>query len=239
MDCLGKLHSISQVLPMDYVKKAIWGPDPKEQHRAIKATLRKNGRNIDKTLRELATLQQKTQQLIKKAAKKNEVSTVKLYAKELYAINKQYDRTYVTKAQLESVGMKIEEAFRMRTLSHQMADSAGLMREVNSLVRLPQLQSTMMELEKELVKAGIISEMVDDGLESVQAEDDELDEEIDEEVNKIVEKYTNEKFDKMHEVPKSELPTFEKEEEVPEERIDEEADNMLNEMRDRLKALQN
>lgn len=225
---------------MDYVKKAIWGPDPKEQHRAIKATLRKNGRSIDKTLRELAVLQNKTQQLIKKSAKKNDVQAVKLYAKELYSINKQYSRTYVTKAQLESVGMKIEEAFRMRTLSHQMADSAGLMREVNSLVRLPQLQNTMIELERELVKAGIISEMVDDTMESVQTVDEELDEEIDEEVNKIVEQYTTERFEKVNNVPTSELPTVEhqQEQETPEDKIDEEADNMLNEMRDRLKALQ-
>lgn len=222
---------------MDYVKKAIWGPDPKEQHRNIKTTLRKNSRNIDKSLRDLSVLQTKTQQLIKKAAKKNDIKTVKLYAKELYGINKQYGRIYTSKAQLDSVGMKIEEAFRMRTLSNQMADTTGLMREVNSLVRLPQLQSTMIELEKELMKAGIIGEMIDDSMESVQTLDDEMDEEIDEEVNKIVEQYTNEKFEKVNHVPTAELPTN-VEDEVPEEKIDEEADNMLNEMRERLKALQ-
>lgn len=224
---------------MDYVKKAIWGPDPKEQHRNIKSTLRKNGRSIDKSLRELSVLQNKTQQLIKRAAKKNDVKTVRLYAKELYAINRQYSRMYTSKAQLDSVGMKIEEAVRMRTLSNQMADSTGLMREVNSLVRLPQLQSTMIELEKELMKAGIISEMVDDTMESVQNQDEELDEEIDEQVNKIVEQYTNEKFDKVDDVPITELPTMDQqEEETPEDKVDEEADNMLNEMRERLKALQ-
>lgn len=223
---------------MDYVKKAIWGPDPKEQHRIIKATLRRNGRGIDKSLRDLSVLQNKTQQLIKRAAKKNDVKTVKLYAKELYAINRQYSRMYTSKAQLDSVGMKIEEAFRMRTLSNQMADSTGLMREVNSLVKLPQLQGTMLELEKELMKAGIISEMVDDTMESVQDMDEEMDEEIDEEVNKIVEQYTNEKFEKIDHIPSTELPTAQREEEIP-EKIDEEADNMLNEMRERLKALQN
>lgn len=222
---------------MDYVKKAIWGPDAKEQHRNIKTTLRKNSRNIDKSLRDLSVLQTKTQQLIKKAAKKNDIKTVKLYAKELYGINKQYSRMYTSKAQLDSVGMKIEEAFRMRTLSNQVADTTGLMREVNSLVKLPQIQSTMIELEKELMKAGIMGEMIDDSMESMQTIDDEMDEEIDEEVNKIIEQYTNEKFEKVNHVPTAELPTN-VEEEVPEEKIDEEADNMLNEMRERLKALQ-
>lgn len=227
---------------MDYVKKAIWGPDPKEQQRKIRTTLRRNGRSIDKSLRDLSILQTKTQQLIKKSAKKNDVKTVKLYARELYQINRQYSRMYTSKAQLDSVSMKIEEAFRMRMLSNQMADSAGLMREVNSLVRLPQLQGTMIELEKELIKAGIMSEMVDDTMEGVQDQDEEMDEEVDKEVNKIVEQYTNDKFEKVDSTPSGELPLVEpkeKEQEVPEDKIDEEADHMLNEMKERLKALQN
>lgn len=224
---------------MDYVKKAIWGPDIKEQQRNIKSLLRKNSRQIDKSLRELSALQNKTQALIKKAAKKNDIRNVKLYAKEMYYINKQYTRMYTSKAQLESVSMKIDEALRMRSLSNQMASSAGLMREVNSLVRLPQLQGTMIELEKELMKSGIISEMVDDTMESV-GESEELSEEVDAEVNKIVEQYTNEKLEKADKAPTTELSMpAEEEEEVPEDKIEEEADKMLNEMRDRLRALQN
>ncbi|CAG61819.1 VPS24 [Nakaseomyces glabratus] len=224
---------------MDYVKTAIWGPDVKEQQRNIKSLLRKNSRQIDKSLRELSALQNKTQSLIKKSAKKNDVRNVRLYAKELYHINKQYSRMYTSKAQLESVSMKIDEAFRMRTLSNQMASSTGLMMEVNSLVRLPQLQGTMIELEKELMKSGIISEMIDETMESI-GDTDELNDEVDEEVNKIVEQYTSEKLAKVENVPTTELPKSEQEEqEVPEEEIEDEADKMLNDMRDRLRALQN
>lgn len=223
---------------MDYLKKVMWGPDPKEQHRKIKSIVRKNGRNIDKSLRELTVLQNKTQQLIKRAAKKNDIKSVRIYAKELYQVNKQYIRMYTSKAQLESVGMKIDEAFRMKNLSENMAVSAGLMREVNSLVRLPQLQSSMMELEKELMKSGVISEMIDDTLE-VADEDEEMESEVDEEVNKIVSQYTSDKFEIVDNVPTTELPTKQEQELVPEEQIEDEADNMLNEMRERLKALQN
>ncbi|EDO16811.1 hypothetical protein Kpol_1056p12 [Vanderwaltozyma polyspora DSM 70294] len=227
---------------MDYLKKAIWGPDRKEQHNKIKSVLRKNGRTIDKSLRELSALQNKTQLLIKRAAKKNDVKAVRIYAKELYQINKQYSRMYTSKAQLESVGMKIDEAFRMNLLSAQMAQSTGLMMEVNQLVRLPQLQGTMMELERELMKSGLISEMIDDTMESVGEMDDEMDEEIENEVNKIVEQYTNEKFEKVDETPTNIQAPVEEEvsqEEIPEDQIGEEADNMINEMRERLKALQN
>lgn len=93
----------------------------------------------------------------------------------------------------------------MNVLSNQMADTAGLMREVNSLVRLPQLRNTMIELEKELMKSGIISEMVDDTMESVGDTGEEMDEAVDEEVNKIVEQYTNEKFKNVDHVPNGRL----------------------------------
>ncbi|SCU97432.1 LAMI_0F10066g1_1 [Lachancea mirantina] len=223
---------------MDYVKKAIWGPDPKEQHRKIRALVRKNTRGLDRSLRELTALQTKTQGFIKQAAKQSDTRSVRVYAKELYQINKQYGRLYTSKAQLQSVGMKIEEAFRMQSLQENMAVSAGLMREINSLVRLPHLQSTMMELEKELVKSGLISEMMDDALETADV-DEELDEEVEDQVNKIVQQYTINRLDKAGEVPSVERPASDVHEEVvPEDKIDDEAGNMLNEMRERLKALQ-
>lgn len=226
---------------MDYFKKAIWGPDVKEQHRKIKSILRKNSRSIDRSLNELTQLQDKTKQLIKKAAKKNDTKTVKLYAKELYGINKQYSRLYTSKSQIESVGMKIEEVYKMKVLTNQMANNAGLMREVNSLVRLPLLRNTMIELEKELMKSGIITEMIDDAMEGID-EDEELDEEVNEEVNKIVEQYTNEKLSNIDNVPTTKLVTPEltndSKQDVAEENVDEEADKMLSEMKERLRALQ-
>lgn len=228
---------------MDYIKRAIYGPDPKEQHRKIKAILRKNARGIDRSLNELTSLQNKTKQLIKKAAKKNDIKSVRAYATELYRINKQYERMYTSKAQLQSIGMRIEEAYKVQMLTKQMAESTGLMREVNALVRLPQLRSSMMELEKELMRSGMISEMVDETLESVNEVDEQEDEAITEEVDKIVEQYANEKFSKVGNVPTEELPrpvTTEEEEEkmVPEDQISEEADRMLNDMREKLRALQ-
>ncbi|KAM3163558.1 Vacuolar protein-sorting-associated protein 24 [Lachancea thermotolerans] len=222
---------------MDYLKKAIWGPDPKEQHRKIRTLVRRNGRSLDKSLRELNALQSKTQALIKRSAKQNDTRSVRIYARELYQINKQYKRMYTSKAQLQSVGMKIDEAFRMQSLQENMALSAGLMREVNSLVRLPYLQSSMMELEKELVKSGLVSEMIDDTME-MATEDEDMEEEAEQEVKKIVDQYTSSKLDELDDIPADELPGKE-EEIVPDDKIDDEADNMLNEMRERLKALQN
>lgn len=229
---------------MNFIKTAIWGPDPKEQHRKLKSILRKNDRQLSKSLNELSSLKAKTQQLIKQAAKQNDIKTVRLYAKELYHVNKQYNRMYTSKAQLQSVGMKIEECFQMNKLQDKMAQSAVLMRDVNSLVRLPQLRGTMIELEKELVKSGIITEMMDDTMEPY--EDVEEEEEVNEQVEQIVAQYTSEKLDKVEDAPNVVLSAPEPEQEistenqevVPESKIDSEADDMIKAMKERLNALQ-
>ena len=229
---------------MNFIKCAIWGPDPKEQHRKIKASLRKNGRQIDRNINELQALQRKTKELIKRSAKQNDLKAVRVYAKELYQINKQYTRMYTSKAQLDSITMKVEEAYKMKNLTNSMFVSTGIMKEMNSLVRLPQLQTTVIELEKELMKAGIMTEMVDDTFENLDMnEEDEMNEEVEEQVNKIIEEYTSKKFATINNVPTTQLPTKQtvnnkEDEEIPEDKIDEEADKMIADMRERLKALQ-
>lgn len=229
---------------MNFIKCAIWGPDPKEQHRKIKASLRKNGRQIDRNINELQALQRKTKELIKRSARQNDLKAVRVYAKELYQINKQYTRMYTSKAQLDSITMKVEEAYKMKNLTNSMSVSTGIMKEMNSLVRLPQLQTTVIELEKELMKAGIMTEMVDDTFENLDMnEEDEMNEEVEEQVNKIIEEYTSKKFATINNVPTTQLPTKQtvnnkEDEEIPEDKIDEEADKMIADMRERLKALQ-
>jgi charged multivesicular body protein 3 len=156
-----------------------------------------------------------------------------VYARELYSIKKQQSRLYKSKAQLDSVAMQIDESFGMLKLQQNMAKSSLIMREVNSLVKLPELTGTMRELERELVKSGIINEMVGDALDTMDEVDIEEEEEIDEEINKIVSQYTTEKFDKVNALPQTQI------EEREAEPLQEDDDHVLNEMRERLKALQN
>lgn len=58
--------------------------------------------------------------------------------------------------------MQINEAFAVRKIEGSLKASTGIMKNVNALVRMPELTGTMRELSQELVKAGIIEEMVGD-----------------------------------------------------------------------------
>lgn len=86
--------------------------------------------------------------------------------------------------------MQVNEAFSVRKIEGSLKASTGIMKAVNSLVRLPELMGTMRELGQELVKAGIIEEMVGDSLpddQSLEGEDDEAEAEVDKVLGEILE----------------------------------------------------
>ena len=60
--------------------------------------------------------------------------------------------------------MQVNEAFGVRKIEGSIKVSTGVMKDVNSLVRLPELQGEMRMLSEELMKAGIIEEMAGDML---------------------------------------------------------------------------
>lgn len=95
------------------------------------------------------------------------------FAKELVNVRKQAGRLHTAKAQLQSVEMQVNEAYSIRKIEGSLKVSAGIMKDVNTLVKLPEISTTMQELSQELMKAGIIEEMVGDMIESDFLEEDE------------------------------------------------------------------
>lgn len=124
--------------------------------------------------------------------------------------------------------MQVNEAFSVRKIEGSIKASTGIMKDVNTLVRLPELTGTMRELSQELMKAGIIEEMVGDSI-----PDDELlegeDEEAETEVDKVLGEILQGKLGKAPEKPVEEEPATE------EENLEQEA--TLEQMRGRLEAL--
>lgn len=203
--------------------------------RKINGVLRKNKRELDRSLNQLQPLKKKTEGLIKKAAKDKDYKSAKLYARELININRQQTKLHTSKARVDSIQMSVNEQWSMNKLTQSLQLSTGVMKDVNLLINLGVMQATMQDLSKELMKAGIINEMMDDMVD-LEDEDEELESESQEEVNKIIQSLTEDKFSKIE----TEMPTAEFEAEEPLEPVeeDEEDQEALDAMRDRLRALQ-
>lgn len=122
--------------------------------------------------------------------------------------------------------MQVNEAFSVRKIEGSIRASTSVMKDVNSLVKLPELTGTMRELSAELVRAGIIEEMVQDSLPEDGLEEGE-DEEAEREVDKILGELLDKQLKDTGTVPEAHV---EEPEEEPQEVI-------LEDMRERLEAL--
>ncbi|KAH9865387.1 hypothetical protein J1614_008970 [Plenodomus biglobosus] len=224
---------------METIRGLLWKPTPEEQ-RKCNALVRQNVRKLDRDIQQLKATEQKTKTLIMQSSKraqrnpsmaKQANQEVRIFARELIRVRKQNARLQTSKAQLNSVQMQVNEAFSVRKIEGSIRASTGIMKDVNSLVRLPELTGTMRELSSELMRAGIIEEMVDDTLMETDMLDGEADE-AEEEVDKV-----------LSEVLKDRLPASKtKEEDLPTapQAVDEDEEDqaeLLAQMRGRLEAL--
>jgi charged multivesicular body protein 3 len=215
------------------------------QMRKCNALIRSNTRQLDRDLTRLKTADSQTRQHIVNASKRAQrnpsqatqaTRDTKTFARELVRIRKQTARLHTSRAQLQSVGMQVNEAFSARKIQGSLQKSTGIMKDVNTLVRLPQLSATMHQLSSELVRAGIIEEMVDDAI-TDPAMFEEEEEEADSEIDKVLQEVLQGKLSQaqpvtappVDKIPEPESPQAEEEFE------DQEA--TLEQMRGRLEAL--
>lgn len=204
--------------------------------------LRANIRKLDRDIAAVKQVEAKTKSLIVQAdrrAQRNPTQQrqaareAREFAKELIRARRTSDRLVTSKAQLNSVQMQVNEAFAVRRIEGSIRTSVGIMKDVNNLIRLPALAGTMRELSAELVKAGIIEEMVGEVLpEDVDMEDEMPEGEVEKVLGEILkDRAQAQQQQKMPEVPAAPEPA--KADEVE----DEEAEAMMDQMRNRLEAL--
>ena len=90
--------------------------------------------------------------------------SIRMLGREIANLDKHEKRLHTNRAQLDSIQMQVNEAFAVRQIEGSLKTSTRVMKDVNMLTKLPELTSTMQMLSQELMKAGIIEEMVGDML---------------------------------------------------------------------------
>ncbi|KAH9807840.1 charged multivesicular body protein 3 [Teratosphaeria destructans] len=226
---------------MDAARRFFYGPSPEEQRQKCNSMVRSNARKLDRDIDNLKKLEYKTRNFIVQASKRAQRNPAqaqqaraetRIFAKELIRVRRQGQRLATSKATLESVRMQVNEAFAMKKIEGSIKKSTGIMKDVNTLVKLPELTGTMRELSQELLKAGIIEEMVSDTIDQDEMLED--DEEAEAEVDKILGEVLKDRV----QAPAAQVPTqpVAPEPEMPvEEELD--SEEMLAQMRGRLEAL--
>lgn len=159
---------------------------PQEQLREWQRTLRQQSRGIDRQVRAIQREEKNVQKSIKEAAKRNDMKSAKSLARELVHSRKAVGRLHENRAQLNSISMHLGESVATARAVGQLQKSTEVMKLVNNLMKAPEVAATMQELSKEMMKAGVIEEMVNDGLDSA-LDNEDMEEETEEEVNTVLE----------------------------------------------------
>ena len=207
-------------------------PDPKEQVNDWCKKLRKESNQIDRQINGIRREEAKVTKSLKDAAKKGDKDVCKILAKEIIHSRKAVNKLYCAKANVNSVQMQMKGQLATIKVAGCMQKSAEVMKTMQQLVRLPEIQKTMMEMSREMMKAGIIEEMLEDTMETV-TESDEMEEEAQEEVDKILFELTAGKLGAAPPVEKETLPSP-----APPEREEEDSEeDDMEEMQSRLEAL--
>lgn len=101
--------------------------------------------------------------------------------------------------------MQIKNQLAQMKIAGSMKSSTEVMKSMSSLMSIPELQRTMQEMSKEMMKAGIIDEMIQDTMDSVLDQDDDIDKIADAEVDKIITEITQGKLKNLTDVNKDSL----------------------------------
>ncbi|EOY18818.1 hypothetical protein QUC31_006340 [Theobroma cacao] len=212
--------------------------NPQQLLRDWQRKLRQECRNIERQIRDVQREEKSVQKAIREAAKRNDIGSAKALAKEIVMSRKAVNRLYENKAQLNSISMHLGESVAIaRTVGH-LSKSAEVMKLVNNLMKAPEMAATMQEFSKEMTKAGVIEEIVNDALDTALDSED-IEEETEEEVDKVLSEIAGETAAQLPEAVRKErvrVPTQRESTSHEEEAITEGADDEeeLEEIRARL-----
>jgi len=208
--------------------------DPKEQVNEWCKKLRKESNQLERQVNSIRREEAKVTKSLKEAAKKGDKDVCSILAKEVVNSRKAVNKIYAAKANLNSIQLQMKGQLAIIKVAGAMQSSTEVMATMQQLVKLPEIQKTMMEMSREMMKAGIIEEMLEDTMEPL-GEADELEEAAQEEVDKVLFELTAGQLGEAPDAVKDTLqapPASTKEESEKED-----SDEDLEEMQSRLQAL--
>ncbi|KAF4791326.1 E3 ubiquitin-protein ligase RNF103 isoform X2 [Turdus rufiventris] len=147
--------------------------------------IRKEMRVIDRQIRDIQREEEKVKRSIKDAAKKNQRDVCVILAKELIRSRRAVSKLYASKAHMNSVLMGMKNQLAVLRVAGSLQKSTEVMKAMQNLVKIPEIQATMRDLSKEMMKAGIIEEMLEDTFEGLE-DQEEMEEEAEAEIDKIL-----------------------------------------------------
>lgn len=195
--------------------------------------LRKETYKLDRQIRQIQREEDKIKKSLKEAAAKNDKEICTILAKEIIRSRKAVNKIYTSKATINSVQLQMKNQLATLRIAGSLQSSTQVMQAMHSLVKLPEISQTMREMSMEMTKAGILEEMIDETMESVE-DTEELEEEAQTEIDKVLWEVTAGKIGLAPSVP---MESVNPEPEASTSEAVEEDEDDMKEMQSRLQKL--
>lgn len=150
----------------------------REWQRQIRAEHRQLERDINKIRQEEAKLKRE----ITSMAAKGQTHSVQTLAKQVVSSRRSVARLEKTKCSLNALNLQLTTNIASASTASAMKMSANMMKEMNRVANVPEMQRTIEEMRTEMARAEVADEIME---EFYDQEDEEV--EVDEEVQKVYE----------------------------------------------------
>lgn len=149
----------------------------------LKEQIREQKRLIDRSIRQLErekfNLDKNEKKLIidiRNSAKKNQMKTVEIQAKDLVRLRNNSSKFTNLIAQLRAISLQITTMQSTHTMTQSMKNITSSMNKLNKTMNLPELNKIMAEFMKQNemmnMKSDMISDTIDDTFDSVEDENE-------------------------------------------------------------------
>lgn len=228
---------------MNFFGKPVPKEDPADQAKRWKREITRQSRRLDRDISSIERAEKKAMSECKKYAKKGETKAARSLAKEIVNTRKAKERIRLSQVQMNSAAGSLQQSISMMKVQGCMKKSTEVMKAINHIINIPELKSEMTALAREMEKAGMIDEIIEENFEMMEPEN--LDAEANEEVDRIMEEITAGVLSKADIVPtstparKTETDTSDKvaqDQQQTEQETDEESEE-IKKMQERLQSL--
>jgi len=145
--------------------------------------LRQNQRALTKAVRELdrerTKMEQQEKKLImdiKKAAKDNQMDSVKIMAKDLVRTRRYVKKFILMKANIQAVSLKVQTLRSQNAMATAMKGVTRALQSMNRQMNLPQIQRIMQEFEKQSEIMDMKEEMMNETMDDAMGDEDDEEE---------------------------------------------------------------
>ena len=151
-------------------------PDPKQLAKQWQSNIRKEQRRIDANINDIKRECAKTTREIKTCLKRQDVQSARVLAKEIAKARRTMESLYETKANYNSISMRLGESVGRLAQAGSVKTSAEILKSMNAIANVGQATKDVVAMSKEMFKLGVIEDVLEDAFAGMASTDDEEEE---------------------------------------------------------------